>query len=52
MFVYALAKGVRKGYIEPSYRDGAESAYRGILNQFIVENPDGTVDLNQICKTA
>lgn len=52
MFVYALAKGVRKGYIEPIFRDTANSAYWGILRQFITENPDGTVDLNQICRTA
>ena len=52
MFVYAFAKGVRKGYLSEDYRETAEKAYRGILDTFISENPDGTLDLNGICKSA
>jgi len=52
MFVYAMAKGVRNGYIDNSYRSVAESGYRGILSEFVNENPGGTVDLNGICRTA
>jgi rhamnogalacturonyl hydrolase YesR/polygalacturonase len=35
MFVYALAKGVRKGYLPATYRRVAENGYRGILRDFV-----------------
>jgi len=35
MFVYALAKGVRRGYLPVSFLANAERGYRGILSQFI-----------------
>ncbi len=35
MFVYALAKGVRRGYLPESFLANAERGYRGILSQFI-----------------
>jgi unsaturated rhamnogalacturonyl hydrolase len=35
MFVYALAKGVRSGYLPESFRVNAERGYRGILSRFI-----------------
>ncbi|WP_420238947.1 glycoside hydrolase family 88/105 protein [Telmatobacter bradus] len=40
MFVYALAKGVRKGYLPASYSVAAEKGYQGILRQFIVATGD------------
>ncbi len=52
MFVYALAKGVREGYICDSYKTVAEKGYRGIIDQFITVDDRGIVSLNQICKTA
>ena len=52
MLVYALAKGVRKGYLDASYRDIASAGFQGILNNFIVENADGTIDMTQTCCTA
>ncbi len=36
MFVYALAKGVRHGYLPASYLNVARRAYAGILKQFVV----------------
>jgi unsaturated rhamnogalacturonyl hydrolase len=35
MFVYALAKGVRQGYLPPRYLANAERGYKGILSHFI-----------------
>src|SRR2546425_6581567 len=45
MFVYALAKGVRQGYLPTSYLEGAEKGFRGIINQFIETQPNGQVNL-------
>ncbi len=35
MFVYALAKGVRRGYLPASYLAPAKRGYQGILSHFI-----------------
>ena len=51
MFVYALAKGARLGYLDSSYREVARRGYQGILNQFVTVE-DGLVNLNQICSVA
>ena len=52
LFVYALAKAVRKGYIELTYQDMTALAYKGMIENFISVNSDGTVGLNQIRKTS
>ncbi|MDR6568934.1 glycoside hydrolase family 88/105 protein [Chitinophaga ginsengisegetis] len=46
MFVYALAKGMRLGYLPSSYRGVAEKGYKGILKQFIRKNPEGDITLS------
>ena len=46
MFVYALAKGTRQGYLSSSYKETAEKGYNGIINKFIETEPDGQVNLN------
>jgi unsaturated rhamnogalacturonyl hydrolase len=43
MFVYALAKGVRRGYLPAHYLANAERGYRGILAHFIQAGPGGDV---------
>jgi len=48
MFVYGLAKGVRKGYLDSSYLQVAKQGYRGILDQFIEFDERGWVNLNGI----
>lgn len=52
MFVYALFKAVRKGYIEPSYLDVALKGYQGILNHFIEVDEDGLVTITKACAVA
>ncbi|WP_436491485.1 glycoside hydrolase family 88/105 protein [Chitinophaga sp. ARDCPP14] len=46
MFVYALAKGMRLGYLPASYRGVAQKGYKGILKQFIRKNPEGDITLS------
>lgn len=52
MFVYALAKGVRKGYLDQRYRAVAERGYQGIIDHLITVDSQGFVSLNGICKVA
>ena len=40
MFVYALAKGMRRGYLPESYLASAEHGFRGILSNFIKTDGD------------
>ena len=52
MFVYALFKGVRKGYLDPSYLQVAVKGYQGILNRFIEVDKDGVISITQACAVA
>jgi unsaturated rhamnogalacturonyl hydrolase len=52
MFVYALAKGVRRGYLPPTYLANAEHGYRGILSHFIQTGPENDVSLTGTVKGA
>ena len=45
MLVYALAKGVRKGYLPASYLENARKGYAGILKEFIETDATGQVNL-------
>ncbi len=49
MFVYALAKGVRKGYLDPAALVAARRGYDGILSQFVTVGDSGLVNLHSIC---
>jgi unsaturated rhamnogalacturonyl hydrolase len=52
MFVYSLAKGIRKRYLPDSFHEALQKAYAGVLSQFIEEGPDGRVSIKSVCKTA
>jgi unsaturated rhamnogalacturonyl hydrolase len=52
MFVYALAKGVRRGYLPEHYLTNAQRGYRGILTHFVTARPDGDVSLSGTVKGA
>lgn len=52
MFVYAFAKGVKKGYLPESYQAVAEKAFDGLVSELIKVHPDGEVDVTNICKSA
>ncbi|HEV2487395.1 MAG TPA: glycoside hydrolase family 88 protein [Terracidiphilus sp.] len=50
MFVYALAKGVRRGYLPERYLANAERGYKGILAKFIEIGPDDDVSVTGTVK--
>ena len=52
MFVYALFKGVRMGYIDKSYLDVAIEGYNSILKEFIEVDKDGLVTITKACAVA
>jgi len=45
MFVYALAKAVREGYLPASYSKVAQKGYQGIKERFVETGADGRVNL-------
>jgi unsaturated rhamnogalacturonyl hydrolase len=45
MFTYALAKGVRLGYLQPEYEKNAQHAWSGIQSHFVKSEPDGPLTL-------
>jgi unsaturated rhamnogalacturonyl hydrolase len=49
MFVYALAKGSRQGYLGQAALDAARRGYEGILEQFVEVDDSGVVSLHGIC---
>jgi unsaturated rhamnogalacturonyl hydrolase len=50
MFTYAIAKGVRMGYLPQADEANAKRAWAGIQKQFITTNPDGTLTLHGTVK--
>lgn len=52
MFVFALYKAVRLGYLDSAYLAVAEKGYQGILDNFIEEHEDGTISLTRTCAVA
>ncbi|WNH12680.1 glycoside hydrolase family 88/105 protein [Thalassobellus suaedae] len=52
MFVYALAKGVNKGYLPTKFETIANKGFDGLINKLVTVDTDGEIHLNQICKSA
>ncbi len=52
MFVYALAKGVNKGYLHKKYRKVAERGHKGIIDNLIEVKENGELNLLQVCAVA
>jgi unsaturated rhamnogalacturonyl hydrolase len=52
MFTYALAKGVRLGYLPRVYEQNAERGWRGIQTHFVQTAADGSVALTGTVKVA
>jgi unsaturated rhamnogalacturonyl hydrolase len=52
MFVYALAKGVRRGYLPEHYVANAERGYQGILTHFVKTGQGDDVSLTDTVKAA
>lgn len=49
MFVYAFAKGARKGYLGPEFAAAARRGFDGLVNNLVKVDGDGSVSLTQIC---
>jgi unsaturated rhamnogalacturonyl hydrolase len=53
MFSYALAKGVRRGWLDKAkFGAVAERAYAGLLKEFVSTDAQGNVELRGVCKVA
>ena len=52
MFVYALAKGIRNGYLGEQFWSVARKAYEGILAQFVTVNDQKLVSIDGVCAVA
>jgi unsaturated rhamnogalacturonyl hydrolase len=52
MFVYAIAKGVRLGVLDAEYARIAKMGYDGLVTRLITTDADGTLHLNDICRSA
>ena len=52
MFVYALAKAARLGYIDEKFRRIANRGFDGLVANLVKTNVDGTVSLTNVCQVA
>lgn len=53
MFTYAFYKGIRLGILKKkTYKPVADKAYKGLIENFVVEEPDGKIKLIQSCESA
>jgi unsaturated rhamnogalacturonyl hydrolase len=52
MFVYALAKGARLGYLEPRHREVADRGFDGLIANLVKVDSAGLVSLTGICSVA
>lgn len=52
MFVYALLKASRKGYIARQYQKAGIKGYRSLVREFVKENGEGTIRLTRCCSVA
>lgn len=53
MFVYALAKGINRGYLSrEKYLPIVRKGYEGLIRDLIKTNADGSISLTQCCEVA
>lgn len=53
MFTYAFCKGIRLGLLkEKKFAPIAKKAFQGLLDNFITENADGSINIEQSCASA
>lgn len=52
LIAYAALKGARLGYLPARYAEIGKRAMEGILDRYLIENPDGTLGLGGICLVA
>lgn len=52
MIAYAMAKGIRLGALDDSWREPLELAFRGLIDEFVLETKEGWINLNKNCQVA
>ena len=52
MFVYAMAKGIQRGYLAPKYLEATRRGYAGILQRLIEIDACGQINLTRFCQAA
>lgn len=52
MFIYAMLKGVRLGYLPEEYREQGLELYRKFIDRFVREDADGTISIENCCAVA
>ncbi|MCI0395240.1 MAG: glycoside hydrolase family 88 protein [Chloroflexi bacterium] len=52
MFIYAIARGVRNGYLDSGWLPVAVRGFNGLLNHLVTLDDEGRIDLHGICSTA
>jgi unsaturated rhamnogalacturonyl hydrolase len=52
MHIYAIAKGVRTGYLAPNWLAVAEKGFQGLLHHLVTVDQDGGVNLHGTCTSA
>ncbi len=52
MFSYAFLKGVRKGYLEESFKQAGEKAFNGLIDNLVEVTDDGEVHIHKCCAVA
>lgn len=48
MFVYGLAKSIRKGYISKKHTKALEKAYAGLIKEFVSDAGNDRIDLHKV----
>jgi unsaturated rhamnogalacturonyl hydrolase len=52
MFAYTFAKGVNKGYLPKKFKDHANKAFDGLINELLTKDADGGITLTNCCAVA
>lgn len=52
MFTYSYMKGLRKGYLDASFKEYVGGLYGKLVKTFIRKDPDGTITLTDCCAVA
>ena len=52
MLVYALSKGVHKGYLPVKFEQIADKGFNGLITKLIKVDKDGEVHITQVCASA
>ncbi len=48
MYLYALLKGLRMGYLDAAFKKNAKKGYRGLLKNFVETDANGMVHLDKV----